>query len=201
MPKVYGHDRDTAARLRRKSRKEYINANPPRAVLLPKTGGGGSPIRYYRLAEDVTGDGPFWARETNRMNEITGDWTRVYNWAGLITGAVAGYYGQFSLIEGTWDFTQGPCVIPCVTDGVLLVGEPPGATVGEDFSHTITSSGLGSLISVIGLPPGLTYDDPTISGSPTTPGTYYVTLSATAPSTDGYSSCTLTRVLVIVVGE
>lgn len=198
MPKVYGHDRDTASRLRNIARRTRRDPRTPELVLLPR-GDDGSPIRYYRLIEDVTANGPFWARRTNRNNETTGELQQVYNWAGLITGASAGYYGQFSLIEGTWDFTQGPCIIPCVTDGFILVGEPPTAISGEPYSHSITTGGLNSPVTVIGLPPGLSYSDGTISGTPTTPGTYYVTIQATATTTDGYSNCTLTRILVIVV--
>ncbi len=65
---------------------------------------------------------------------------------------------------------------------------PQSTTVGQGFSFTIPANTFtdaqtpNSLtVSVSGLPPGLTYASGVISGTPTTAGTYTVTVTATDP--------------------
>ena len=65
---------------------------------------------------------------------------------------------------------------------------PRSATVGQAFTFTIPSNTFTDaqtpnslVITVSGLPPGLSYSNGTISGTPTTAGSYTVTVTATDP--------------------
>lgn len=157
--------------------------------------GGGGGTKYFKLREDATGNGAFWAQKSDRNGSDLGGHVQVYNWEDLITGAQAGYLAQYSRVSGTWDFTQGPCITLCATDGTLTAGSPPAGTVDSPYTHTVTGTNLDTGITVTGLPPGLSATGGAISGTPTTAGTYYLTATATA------DSCTLTRVFVIVIAE
>ena len=157
--------------------------------------GGGGGLKYFKLREDCTGNGAFWAQLSDRNGSDGGGYYQVYNWLGLITDAQAGYVAQYSKINGTWDFTQGPCITPCETTGTLSVGSPPDGTVDTPYTHSVTGTNLDSAISIGGLPPGLSASGGDISGTPTTAGTYYGTATATA------DSCTLTRVFVITIAS
>jgi hypothetical protein len=70
-------------------------------------------------------------------------------------------------------------------------------TVGVAFSYQITATNNPTSFNATGLPPGLTVNTGTglISGTPTTAGTYTVTISAT--NAGGTGSATLTITIVI----
>ena len=159
--------------------------------------------RYFKLLEDVTGTGAFWAERSNRAGDSLGGHIQVYNWAGLLNGALVGYRGQFSRIGGTWDFTQGPCVVPCESNGSITVGDPPDGEVNSPYpGHTVTSSGLTTGLSAGGLPDGLTMDSSgSITGTPTEHGKFFVTVTGSADRIPPPGVCTLTRIMVITVAE
>lgn len=62
-----------------------------------------------------------------------------------------------------------------------VISSPLSASVvaGAPFTYTITASNAPTTLSATGLPAGLTFASPTISGTVTTPGTYNIALAAT----------------------
>ncbi|MDQ6775606.1 MAG: hypothetical protein M3071_05145 [Actinomycetota bacterium] len=66
----------------------------------------------------------------------------------------------------------------------ITSGPPRGGTVRVDYTFTFMASGSGDTFAAAGtLPPGLSLGtDGTLSGVPTTAGSYMFTVSATAPS-------------------
>ncbi len=77
--------------------------------------------------------------------------------------------------------TGGQCLVPVISSPLTASG-----TVNSAFSYTLTASSTGATtsgitysISTTTLPAGLTATETTISGTPTTAGTYTVALSAT----------------------
>ena len=67
------------------------------------------------------------------------------------------------------------------------------ATVGQNFSYTITSDTPGATFSTSALPANLSLGGALISGTPTTAGTYSITLTATNSSGEaGTATLTLT---------
>lgn len=83
----------------------------------------------------------------------------------------------------------GPPSPPVISSPLTAAG-----TAGLPFTYTITASGTAPIaFSATGLPPGLTLSGAVISGTPTTEGTYTVTLTA------GNSAATDVESLVIVV--
>ena len=89
--------------------------------------------------------------------------------------------GSFSQVTGATSL-QLTAVVPPPT---ITNGPPPGGTVGVPYSFTYTSTGFPTFTAT-GLPPGLTLSPAGIlSGTPTTTGTYPVTVTAsngTAPN-------------------
>lgn len=160
---------------------------------------------YYILLEDVPGDGTFWAELSDKNGASLGGRHEVEAWGGLLTGATAGYHAQYAFIDGTFDFQQGPCIVPCDTSGTLTVGSPPDAQESVAYGgHSVGSSGINAgSISATGLPSSLVMDSSgNVTGTPDTgtAGTYYVTVTASAPGTVS-GNCTLTRIMPITVIE
>lgn len=152
-----------------------------------------SGLQYFRLAEDAK-PGATYAYTTNRADDDPGtELITVYNWAGLIDDAQAGYHALFGRVDGEWVFVQGPCITPCVHTGSLNLGSPPDGTVGEEYGgHTVTGTNVTG-ISISGLPPGLSATGGAISGTPTAAGTFIAIVTATA------GDCTLTQSMPITI--
>ena len=198
MPRVFGHDKDTAMRLRNKSRTVIGSPSTGGAVLLPKASGGG--LAFYRLMEDVTGDGLFWAKRTTVNNTTPAEsaaWTQVRNWDGLISGAIAASRYLFAFVDSEWVVVQGQCVTGCPNAADFDMGDPPEGQVNVEYSHSITISGVSS-VAASGLPAGLSYSAGSITGTPTEDGVFFATLTGTATRIPS-GPCNLTRVLRIVV--
>ena len=77
---------------------------------------------------------------------------------------------------------------------VITSGTPPGGTVGTAYSFTVIASGSPTF-SATGLPPGLGIDPNSgvISGTPTTPGSFDATITAT--NAGGPTSANYTMVI------
>jgi hypothetical protein len=97
-----------------------------------------------------------------------------------------------------------PTKAPVTTTGPgPIISSPTSSsgTAGAAFvPYSITASGTPTSYSAVGLPPGLTLNTMTgsISGTPTTAGTYVVTISATNSS--GTNSTTVTIVIAPPLG-
>jgi hypothetical protein len=205
MARLYGFDRDTAMKLRKRSAKQSTGGTGGRATLLPKVRGGSS--RFFMLIEDSTSSttAEFWAKQvvdpTGASPSATPE--KVTPW--VAAGAQAGYIAMYERINGKWYFSQGACFSICTTAGVLTVGTAPAGTVGVAYSHSVSGSGLTagdfSTVDFEGLPPGLDHTAEAISGTPTEAGTFYVIVTATAPGSGDSTgeTCTLTKVLVITI--
>ena len=95
-------------------------------------------------------------------------------------------------------------------DKTITVSAAPGAPVitsaatadviaGTPFTYTITASGSPGGFSATNLPPGLTFSNGVISGTPLIVGTYNIQLSATNASGTGYGNLALTVKLPLPV--
>lgn len=177
-------------------RAEVDQLKRPKSVAKIFSGLTAPNLRFFRMMEDVTGNGPFWARRTNRADSSLSDWQQVYNWDGILTGAQAGYHALFKRVDNEWVIGDGDCFDACTHDGSITVGTPPDGTVDSEYAgHTVTNTGVTSL-SASGLPAGLSMNGSgVISGTPTEAGTFYVVITGT----DG--DCTLTRVMPLTVNE
>ena len=141
--------------------------------------------RYFKLLEDATSTGVQMviAEASNKYGDSLGGYYEVYSWSGILEGAQAGFFGQFSKIDGTWDFTQGKCPTKCPHTGVVTPGSAPNGVVGTAYSHTVTNSGVTSL-TASDLPPGVTMNGSgVLSGTPTEIGDFYVSITANATKT------------------
>ena len=95
-------------------------------------------------------------------------------------------------------------------DKTITVSAAPGAPVitsaaaacvivGTPFTYTITASGSPTGFSAANLPPGLTFTNGVISGTPTIVGTYNIQITATNASGAGYGNLALTVKLPLPV--
>jgi hypothetical protein len=113
--------------------------------------------------------------------------------------------------DGSFALTLPPLVGSLVVVGTpprITSPPPPDSTVGFVYFHAITVSGTAPIaVSVTGLPPGLSFDPSTrtISGKPTTAGSYPGTITANngiAPSDrQSYTIVIHTPPLVIVTNS
>jgi hypothetical protein len=108
-----------------------------------------------------------------------------------------------------------PSVPDCDTDGFTAVPSPiaplppgpffpspsyPAAVVGTPYSQTIATLGAAS-VSLAGgaIPPGLTFSNGTLSGTPTATGLFNFTLSAT--DANGAAGATCTQPVTLSIGS
>lgn len=103
------------------------------------------------------------------------------------TGAISGtpqvsgtFTGRISLTSGAevnnfpFSLTIAPALgAPAITSSLTALG-----AVGDEFTYLVTASNSPTSFNVGTLPAGLSYSAGTISGTPTTAGTYNVSLSA-----------------------
>jgi len=171
---------------------------------------GGDTARFFKLIEDAAPSGltPVYALQVANPSGGSPATTpeHVVPWLSGDAGAKADYIAMYEKISGAWYFSQGDCPAACPTDGTLSVGSPPTGTVGVAYTHSVSGTGLTgggySSVDFAGLPPGLTHDEEDISGTPTEAGTFYVVVTATAVnSEDAEATCTITKVLRIVIEE
>lgn len=98
--------------------------------------------------------------------------------------------------SGTSSFTLTITVAAAPVAPVITSPGSATATTGTPFTYVIAASGTPTSFSATGLPPGLTLDTSTgaISGTPTTTGSWTVTINATN------ATGTSTTTLMIVIG-
>jgi hypothetical protein len=103
-------------------------------------------------------------------------------WGVNFDDGLDGAYGRYSALRvrlvraGQYFYNFDAFVAaPAISSGT-----PPGGTVGTAYSFTVTASGSPAF-SATGLPPGLGIDpiSGVISGTPTTPGSFNATITAT----------------------
>jgi Zn-dependent metalloprotease len=108
---------------------------------------------------------------------------------------------NFNAVKAAWDAVSVPAQTAdptCGSTGTVTVGNPGNktGTVGTAIaSFTLTASPAGTYTwSATGLPPGLSIGSSTgtISGTPTSAGTYTVTATATGPAGSGSTSFVVT---------
>ncbi len=89
----------------------------------------------------------------------------------------------------------GICVSPVLTGQTTILGK-----VGTAFSHTITFTGGNGtvLLSATNLPPGLSFSENTISGTPTQAGTFDAAITAVNTAPNGLT-CSAMRPIQIVI--
>ena len=106
---------------------------------------------------------------------------------GLITlqATQAGVPGTFEFNMLRQSFTATGVGAPIITSGTAAAG-----VIGTPFAYSIVASGTPTSWGATGLPPGLTLTTNAIGGTPTTAGTYPVTITATNAS--GTDTATLT---------
>ncbi len=198
---------------------EVTGDDVPRTYFLVNMGSvGGSSIKYFVLAEDAVQTPVYaWPGVRDSGGGIVADIEApepflLHFWEDVIRTpkmAKAGYTGIYGLDEVGFDsFINGPCITGCQTTATIEFDDgeiPPSANTlppgeqGTSYSYTITITGLNaSGISAIGLPAGLSLNATTgaITGTPATPGTYWVTLFA---NSDDDPPCELTRLAKIVI--
>ena len=165
-------------------------------------GAAGGELRFYKLIEDMQGNGPAKADWVSRTNNTSRGINDVYGFDNILAGAQAGYKGVFAKIDGEWVPPVLPCVETCESTGSLSLGTPPTGAVDAAYTHSITASNIDAAsISASGLPAGLSIDSTTgaITGTPTIDGQFGVVITGTAPKTSGIGTCTLTRFAYITI--
>jgi hypothetical protein len=90
--------------------------------------------------------------------------------------------------------TQDKTINISAAPGAPVINSPAAASViaGTPFSYAITASGNPSGFSATNLPPGLTFSNGVIAGTPSIVGTYNIQLGATNASGAGYGNLALT---------
>lgn len=81
-------------------------------------------LRFFRLLEDFVSDGPAWADWVSRTSDTSRGTMQIYCYGNILDGAMAGYKGIVSLIDGEWVPPVNPCKTTC-THSAFITGTPP----------------------------------------------------------------------------
>ncbi len=97
--------------------------------------------------------------------------------------------------------TQDKTFNVAAAPGAPTISSAAAASViaGTPFSYTVTASGSPTGFGALNLPPGLTFGNGIISGTPPIAGTYNIQLAATNASGTGYGNLALTVKLPLSV--
>jgi len=183
----------------------YYVASDERTIYVRRKASGEA-SRFFVTLEDFVGNGPVYADWVTRTIDTSRGVNQIYSYDNIVSGAPAGYKCICTRIDNQWVVTFGPCVVSCSSNGSISAGTIGSGEVGSSYSGTPGSSNItGSTWSHSNLPPGLLASgvDGSLSGTPTTAGTYYTVFSAESPGTgpDSGSDCTITKVIPITINE
>lgn len=124
--------------------------------------------------------------------------------AGLAIDPASGQISGTATAAGTWSATisaanaagsaSEPITFTVYAQPVITSSLTDSGRVNQSLTYTITASGSPTAYSATGLPAGLSLDPASgiISGTPTTAGTYAVTLGAANPAATGSATLNLT---------
>lgn len=190
-----------------------IQQNPWPMWFYRTQGGGGGAVRYCVLAEDASSS-PVWAFRGTMADDGSvsaiepAELFELYFHSELLSSpkvARAGYKCMYAIDDkGRDSFIGNPCINSCQGIGSLNATLPNGNVDAEYLDATIDGDAIeptdpppGNGITVEGLPDGLTYDNETgdVTGTPTTEGTYLVTVMGTDTS-----GCALTDIVSVTIG-
>lgn len=122
------------------------------------------------------------------INASSGEITGTPTTAGLATGVISLTSGA---VTNNFNYTLAvdpPAGTPAITSTATA-----SATAGILFSYTVAANPAATSFNVGALPAGLVFNSPTITGTPTTAGTYQIPLSANnATGTGATTTLTLT---------
>lgn len=169
-------------------------------------GSGGSPASPTCNGSSVTGIGiqPAATIFYNAMLSKTSGMTYLRYRTATLNAAknlTPGNCTNFAVVKAAWDAVSVPAQTAdptCGSTGTVTVANPGNrtGTVGTAISaFTLTASPAGTYTwSATGLPPGLSIgaSTGTVSGTPTSAGTYTVTATATGSAGSGSTSFTVT---------
>ena len=160
------------------------NDGPPVTVDDVVTTNGGVPIQIDILGNDTAIDLPL----TVSITSAPANGSVSLNTSNIATYTpISGFFGTNTFTYQITDL-DGETATGTVTINVISI--PPQITSplnvlaisGVPFTYTITAIGTRPMVfTVSALPPGLTFDGTTISGVPTSNGSFSITLTATGP--------------------
>jgi Putative Ig domain len=108
---------------------------------------------------------------------------------GLYGGAASGAPNQLAVFAGTGTIEVTATGPPIITSPLSAT-----ATVGQLFVYQVTATGAPTSYTAAPLPPGMTFDDARgiLGGTPTTPGTTQIQITASNSLGTGMTTLTLT---------
>lgn len=127
------------------------------------------------------------------LNYVVGTATQANSFNQDLNGVNGGTSSSLTWAQlGALSLTLNSSGTPVLAPPVITSATTASGTYNAAFSYQITATNTPTSYNATGLPPGVTVNTTTglISGTPTTPGTYTVTISAT--NADGTGTATLT---------
>ena len=198
-------DRNELREIRRDFRGQI-----PRGADIPDAptprGRGGSSVLFYKAAEDLyTTRDWFYVNQCTRAGVVASgaSFIKMYKLGSILNNMREGYMMMGVMIGSELCPIPIDCIpATCAAGGASITltpssGDATDGTVDTPYTFSgITTANLSGAATAANLPPGLTLSGTTISGTPTTAGTYYVVL--TGPKTGG---CDVKRILKITINE